>query len=100
MQVEDTETGTVKRLTPDLVVLSVGMEPSAGMEALAENLGITLEPTGFVHTKDEKTNTVATLRPGIYVAGTAVAPKDIPDCVAMAGAAAMRAYTDVLKAGP
>lgn len=100
MQVEDTETGAVERLTPDLVVLSVGMEPSAGLETLAENLGITLEQTGFVHTRDEKTNTVATLRPGIYVAGTAVAPKDIPDCVAMAGAAAMRAYTDVLKAGP
>jgi len=45
-------------------------------------------------------NTVATIRPGIYVAGTAAAPKDIPDSVAMGGAAAMRAYTDALRAGP
>jgi heterodisulfide reductase subunit A len=99
MQVENTETGAVELLKPDLVVLSVGMEPQAGMEEIAGRLGITLEETGFVHTRDEKMNTVATIRPGIYVAGTAAAPKDIPDSVAMAGAAAMRAYTDVLKAG-
>ncbi|MDD4255573.1 MAG: FAD-dependent oxidoreductase, partial [Methanofollis sp.] len=99
MQVENTETGAVELLKPDLVVLSVGMEPQAGMEEIAEYLGITLEETGFVHTRDEKMNTVATIRPGIYVAGTATAPKDIPDSVAMAGAAAMRAYTDALKAG-
>lgn len=99
LMVEDTETEEVEYLHPDLVVLSVGMQPSAGAEELAERLGITLEPTGFVHIKDEKMNTVSTLRPGIYVAGTAVAPKDIPDCVAMAGAAAMRAYQDTRKVG-
>ncbi|WP_298667908.1 CoB--CoM heterodisulfide reductase iron-sulfur subunit A family protein [uncultured Methanofollis sp.] len=100
MQVENTETGAVELLKTDLVVLSVGMEPPKGMGELAEGLGITLEETGFVHTRDEKMNAVATIRPGIYVAGTAAAPKDIPDSVAMGGAAAMRAYTDVLKAGP
>jgi heterodisulfide reductase subunit A len=100
LQVENSETGKVEFLHPGLVVLSVGMEPPAGMEELAERLGITLEKTGFVHTQDEKMNTVATIRPGIYVAGTAAAPKDIPDSVAMGGAAAMRAYTDALRAGP
>ncbi|TAJ43652.1 CoB--CoM heterodisulfide reductase iron-sulfur subunit A family protein [Methanofollis fontis] len=98
MQVEDTETAEVTTLRPDLVVLSVGMEPPVGAAEVAERFGISLEKTGFVHTLDEKTNTVATIRPGIYVAGTVVAPKDIPDCVAMGGAAAMRAYTDVLRA--
>jgi len=100
LQVENSETGEVEILHPGLVVLSVGMQPPAGMEELAERLGITREKTGFVHTLDEKTNTVATIRPGIYVAGTVVAPKDIPDCVAMGGAAAMRAYTDALRTGP
>jgi heterodisulfide reductase subunit A len=100
LQVENSETGEVETLHPGLVVLSVGMQPPEGLEALAERLGITLEKTGFVHTQDEKTNTVATIRPGIYVAGTVVAPKDIPDSVAMGGAAAMRAYTDALRAGP
>jgi len=100
LQVENSETGKVEFLHPGLVVLSVGMQPPEGMEALAERLGITLEKTGFVQTQDEKMNTVATIRPGIYVAGTAVAPKDIPDSVAMGGAAAMRAYTDALRAGP
>ncbi|MDK2975083.1 MAG: heterodisulfide reductase subunit [Methanofollis sp.] len=100
LQVENSETGAVETLNPGLVVLSVGMQPPAEMDALAERLGISLEKTGFVHTQDEKTNTVATIRPGIYVAGTAVAPKDIPDCVAMGEAAAMRAYTDALQAGP
>ena len=97
LQVENSETGEVETLHPGLVVLSVGMEPPAGMEELAERLGITLEKTGFVQTQDEKMNTVATIRPGIYVAGTAVAPKDIPDSVARGGAAAMRTYTDSLE---
>ncbi|NTW92638.1 MAG: CoB--CoM heterodisulfide reductase iron-sulfur subunit A family protein, partial [Methanoregulaceae archaeon] len=42
----------------------------------------------------EKINPVATIRPGIYIAGTAVSPRDIPDCVAQAQAAAMQAFID------
>jgi heterodisulfide reductase subunit A2 len=97
MQVENSETSEVQVLHPDLVVLSVGMGPAISMADLAKKFGITLEDSGFVKTVHEAMDTTATLRPGIYVAGTAVAPKDIPDSVASGGSAAMRAYRDAVR---
>jgi heterodisulfide reductase subunit A len=99
VQVENTETGEVIMLQPDLVVLSVGLRPADDAASICEKLGIPLEDTGFIQSLDAKINTVATIRPGIYIAGTAVAPKDIPDCVAHAGAAAMRAFMDANREG-
>jgi heterodisulfide reductase subunit A len=75
----------------------VGMGPSGGMAELAGRCGITLEDTGFVKPVHDALDTAATLCPGIYVAGTAAAPKDIPDSVASGGAAAMRAYRDAVR---
>jgi heterodisulfide reductase subunit A len=43
-------------------------------------------------------DTVGTMRPGIFVAGTAIAPKDIPDSVASGESAAMRAFIETKKA--
>ena len=97
LQVENSETAEVLTLHPDLVVLSVGIEPAGDAATLARRCGITLEDTGFVRTLHEAMDTAATLRPGIYVAGTAGAPKDIPDSVASGGSAAMRAYRDAVR---
>jgi heterodisulfide reductase subunit A len=97
LQVEDSETSEVHVLHPDLVVLSVGMEPAESITDLAKKFGITLEETGFVKTVHDALDTTATLRPGIYVAGTAGAPRDIPDSVASGGSAAMRAYRDAVR---
>jgi heterodisulfide reductase subunit A2 len=90
--VENSETGEVKDLQPDLVVLAVGIGPSESASDIAEKLHISLEKSGFFKSVDEKVRIVETERPGIFIAGAAVAPKDIPDCVAVAGAAAMKAY--------
>jgi len=90
--VENSENGVVEDLKPDLVVLAVGMGPSPYAEELAQKLGITLDPSGFFKSLDEKIGIVETNRPGIFIAGTAISPKDIPDCVAVAGAAAMKAF--------
>ncbi|HSA38316.1 MAG TPA: CoB--CoM heterodisulfide reductase iron-sulfur subunit A family protein [Methanoregula sp.] len=97
LQVEDSETSEVSVLHPGLVVLSVGMGPAESLTDLARRLGIPLEETGFVKTVHDAMDTTATLRPGIYVAGTAVAPKDIPDSVASGGSAAMRAFHDAVR---
>jgi heterodisulfide reductase subunit A2 len=99
LQVEDSETAELLTLRPELVVLSVGIGPADAGEALAAKLGIACEETGFIRPVHDALDTVATLRPGIYVAGTATAPRDIPDSVAAAGAAAMRACNDALKQG-
>jgi heterodisulfide reductase subunit A len=94
LQVENSETAEVQILHPDLVVLSVGMGPAESLRDLAGRFGIPVEETGFVKTVHDALDTTATLRPGIYVAGAAGAPRDIPDSVASGGSAAMRAYRD------
>jgi heterodisulfide reductase subunit A len=98
LQLENTDTGEVFLLHPDLVVLSVGLEPAAGAVELAGRLGIPVEDSGFYKSADDKMDTVATIVPGIYIAGSAVAPKDIPDSVTQGEAAAMRAFVDALRA--
>lgn len=98
LQVEDTETSEVHVLHPELVVLSVGIAPAENTDRIAENLGLTREETGFIKPVHDALDTVATIRPGIYIAGTAMAAKDIPDSVASAESAAMRAYIDAVRA--
>ncbi|HVP25051.1 MAG TPA: CoB--CoM heterodisulfide reductase iron-sulfur subunit A family protein [Methanomicrobiales archaeon] len=97
LQVENTETQEVEILHPGLVVLSVGIGPGEGTCEVAGILGIPLEVSGFVRPLDDKLGPFLTERPGIYIAGTATAPRDIPDSVATGGAAAMRAFTDTLR---
>ena len=97
LQVENSETSDVQVLHPDLVVLSVGIGPAEKSEQVAELFKIPLEDTGFIRPVHDALDTVATLCPGIYVAGTASAPRDIPDSVASGESAAMRAYIDAIR---
>ena len=73
----------------DMVVLSVGMEPAASAVEAAQILGINLNIYKFVQTSD--TSPVATSRKGIFVAGALQGPKDIPQSVVEASAAACSA---------
>ncbi|MGA8379417.1 MAG: S-methyl-5-thioribose-1-phosphate isomerase, partial [Methanoregula sp.] len=91
-RVENTETGEVETLRPGLVVLSVGIQPTDATAALAGKLGLPIEETGFIRSVHDALDTTGTIRPGIFVAGAAVSPRDIPDSVASGGAAAMRAF--------
>jgi heterodisulfide reductase subunit A len=99
LQVEDSETAEVHTLHPELVVLSIGIRPAEAGPALAERLGVTCEENGFIRPVNDAVDTITTLRPGIYVAGTATAPRDIPDSVASGQAAAMRAWINAIRAG-
>ena len=95
IRVENTENEQMEEIHPDLVILSVGLGPAYDSAALADHMGIPVEDTGFFRSLDNKINCVATVKPGIYIAGASVSPKDIPDSVAQAQAAAMRAFIDV-----
>ena len=83
------ERNNVAKETYDIAVLSVGLEPPESLRVLAANLGIPLGEEGFVGTVDYDSQ--ATAREGIYVCGAATEPKDIPETVAQASAAAARA---------
>nr|WP_319375203.1 CoB--CoM heterodisulfide reductase iron-sulfur subunit A family protein [uncultured Methanoregula sp.] len=97
LQVENSETAEVQTLHPDLVVLSVGIGPASGTTEIAGKFGIPVEDSGFIRPVNDAVDTVGTIRPGIYVAGTATAPRDIPDTVASGESAAMRAYIDAIR---
>ncbi|MFH1032389.1 MAG: FAD-dependent oxidoreductase [Chloroflexota bacterium] len=77
----------------DMVVLSVGMVPSAGTKELAEKLGVNLDRFGFCVSEEMQPN--VTSRPGVYVAGAFTAPIDIPESVMSASGAACLASQTV-----
>ncbi len=70
----------------DMVVLSVGLEISPEVRALAGKIGIDLNPDGFAAVSSS--SPVQTSRPGVFVCGVFSGPKDIPQTVMDASAAA------------
>lgn len=91
MKVEDTLTRKIIDKEFDLVVLSVGLEPSEGTKKISEMLKLPMSSDGFIKEAHPKFRPVDTPVEGIFVAGTAQGPKDIPDSVAQASGAAARA---------
>jgi len=88
IRAEETLLNKITEREYDLVVLSVGMDPPEGTEALGRILGISRSPDGFFQEVHPKLRPVDTARDGIFIAGCAQGPKDIPDTVAQAKAAA------------
>ena len=73
----------------DMIVLSLGLEPSATLQEQAQQMGVVLNRWGFAQT--EELCPLDTSRPGVFVGGAFQEPKDIPDTVMQASAAAARA---------
>jgi heterodisulfide reductase subunit A len=94
---EDTTMGRPVEAPMDMVVLSVGMEPSRGTVEMSKVLGVPLESHGFIAADGAPLDTVTTPVPGIFVAGAAAGPKDLEDTVGMAGLAAARALALVRR---
>ncbi|RLI78711.1 disulfide reductase, partial [Archaeoglobales archaeon] len=74
----------------DLVVLSVGFMPNNDVVELGRKLRITQSGDGFYLEAHLKLRPVDTLTDGIFLAGCCQSPKDIPDTIAQASAAASR----------
>ena len=81
------EDGRVEDVSHDLVVLSVGLEPGDDVRRFAP---IGTDRFGFIRSADAALDVTETEVPGLFAAGTALAPKDIVDTVAEASAVAMR----------
>lgn len=94
---EDTTMNRPMEVPMDIVILSVGMEPSEGTKHVAGVFGLAQNKYGFIETPPGTLDTVATSVPGIFVAGAAAGPRDLDDTIATAGAAAMKAAGLVRK---
>ena len=73
-----------------MVVLATAVRPQPGIETLAQKLSVSYDQHGFINEAHPKLRPVETNTAGIYVAGACQAPRDIPDSVAMASAAASK----------
>jgi heterodisulfide reductase subunit A len=74
-----------------MVVLSVGLEPQSDAQDVRRLFNISCASEGWFLERHPKLAPVSTFTEGVYIAGACQGPKDIPDSVAQAGAAAAEA---------
>ncbi len=89
--VENTATGRLERHDLDMLVLAVGLQPSASTRRLQEMLGLQLTSDGFFLEAHPKLLPVDAATRGVFYAGCAEGPKDIKESVTQGSAAAARA---------
>jgi len=91
VSVYDMLAGHEVKLTTDWVVLSTPLIPHKDSIILARTLKIPLSPDGFLMEAHLKLRPVDTQMDGIFLAGAATGPKDVPETIVSAKAAASRA---------
>jgi heterodisulfide reductase subunit A len=94
---EDTIAEHLVDVPVDMVILSVGLQPSSGCAELAATLDIPRDADGWFQEADCNAEPNSTGRDGIYLAGVCQGPKDIPDTVAQASAAAAQALRSLAR---
>jgi len=94
---ENTLIGQQCRIPVDMVILCSALEPQADVEEVARLLNINRSEDGFFLERHPKLDPVSSMSDGIFVAGCCQGPKDIPDTVAQASAAAARALATAVK---
>jgi heterodisulfide reductase subunit A2 len=94
---EDTLGRMVRRIPVDMVILSVGLEPADGSRDVARMAGVSSDRDGWFNERHIKLAPVSTATTGVFLAGCCQGPKDIPDTVAQASAAAGEAVALLSK---
>lgn len=97
IEVHERLSGEHIEIPADLVVLMVGMEARDDAHEIAHLANISQDKDGWFIESHPKLEPVATTTDGIFIAGTCVAPKNIPDTVAQARAAAARILGRIAK---
>lgn len=100
----DTLSGRTLEVAADLVVLATPLSPAPEAIDLGHRLHISTDAHGFYNEAHPKLRPVECLTAGIFLAGAGQGPKDIPETVAQAGAAAGKVLQlfshDEMKAEP
>lgn len=95
---EDTTMGRPMEIPMDVVILSIGMEPSEGTKEMSRIFNIPLESHGFIETIGGALNTVETKVSGVFAAGATTGPADLEDSISTGGSAALKACAFIRKA--
>jgi len=88
LRYEDVAKGELKESRHDMVVLSAGIKPESAIVNVFEKEKPELDEYGFIRQVDELLNPAVTSIAGVFAAGMASGPKDIPDSILSAGCAA------------
>jgi heterodisulfide reductase subunit A len=102
LQYEDIEgDGGLKHMEHDLVVLSTGFSPNIDSLHMFKNSNLEADSHAYIREIDEDINPGKTSINGVFVAGAASAPRDIPDSILHSGAAAAQtaAYIERMRTG-
>jgi heterodisulfide reductase subunit A len=91
VDVEDILLGQVVELELDMLVLATAVEPPEDADKIASTFGLGRTPDGWFAEAHPKLRPVETATAGVFLAGCAQGPRDVPDTVAHAGAAAFEA---------
>ncbi len=94
---EDPDNGKVTQVFADMVVLCTAIEPQQDADKVAHIFTVSLKADGFLLERHPKLDPVATRTDGIYVVGCCQGPKDIPDTVSQASAAAAKVLAVITK---
>ncbi|NLF11109.1 MAG: CoB--CoM heterodisulfide reductase iron-sulfur subunit A family protein [Anaerolineaceae bacterium] len=84
----DTLTGLPVEVAADLVVVSPAMVPSEGTRQMAAMLGLDVDEFGWWVEQESNLAPLDTVRPGVFLAGAGIGPKDIPEAVSQGSGAA------------
>jgi len=93
LRYEDINENVVKEAEHDMAVLSVGVLPNTDVAAMFPGEGIKLDPFNFIYQSDPLASPARTSVKGVFVAGTASGPMDIPDSILSAGSASSEAIS-------
>jgi len=91
VEVEDQDLGQVLEFEAEMVMLATAIVPQADTEQVASTLNLSRSPSGFFMEYHPKLRPMDAPTDGVFLAGTAQGPKDIPASVAQGSAAAARA---------
>jgi heterodisulfide reductase subunit A len=86
---EDANLGRLVSVDVDLVILATAIEPQPDAAKVASLFGLGRTPDGWFAEAHPKLQPVGTSTAGVFLAGTCQGPRDVPDTVAHAGAAAL-----------
>ncbi|MBN1159266.1 MAG: CoB--CoM heterodisulfide reductase iron-sulfur subunit A family protein [Bacteroidales bacterium] len=97
LRYEDVSTGKLHEAEHDLVVLSVGVLPNKSMQSVFQDLSLLEDTYHFIKQDDPILNPARTSIEGVFVAGTATGPMDIPDSILSAGTASAEAISHIIQ---
>ena len=85
----DAGLGRVVEVDVDMVILATAIEPQPDAHRVATLFGLARTPDGFFAEAHPKLRPVETATAGVFLAGNSQGPRDVPDTVTHAGAAAL-----------